>query len=123
MQSDKEASRFRLTFGDLLIGPVTLGHACHFGLGLFVPEMRNVHSPDYSSLFPCGIWYEEGRSLRQWTIIHRVAFEAVRGFAKTSLSMIDDLVHYIAWTGIMDRAVDKPQSNRKSCLRDTEYEG
>lgn len=42
-----------------------------------------------------GIWYEEGRSLHAMDkIIHRVklSYEAVRGFARTSLSTIDDLI-------------------------------
>lgn len=30
--------RFRLTFPQAVSGPICLGHSCHFGLGLFVPE-------------------------------------------------------------------------------------
>lgn len=37
--------RFRLTFDGLLMGPVALGYACHFGLGLFVPETAECTPP------------------------------------------------------------------------------
>lgn len=30
--------RFRLTFPDPVSGPICVGHSCHFGLGLFLPE-------------------------------------------------------------------------------------
>lgn len=32
--------QIRLTFGEPVCGPVALGHSCHFGLGLFVPELE-----------------------------------------------------------------------------------
>jgi CRISPR-associated protein Csb2 len=32
------AGAFRLTFPNPVCGPLALGHSCHFGLGLFVPE-------------------------------------------------------------------------------------
>ena len=39
---DDGASRprglFRLRFPRPVAGPIALGHSCHFGLGLFVPE-------------------------------------------------------------------------------------
>jgi CRISPR-associated protein Csb2 len=34
----KRAFKFKLMFDGPLMGPVALGYACHFGLGLFVPE-------------------------------------------------------------------------------------
>lgn len=34
----RPAGAFRITFRAPVIGPLCLGHSCHFGLGLFVPE-------------------------------------------------------------------------------------
>lgn len=33
------AEAFRLTFRHPVRGPLALGHSCHFGLGLFVPDL------------------------------------------------------------------------------------
>jgi CRISPR-associated protein Csb2 len=35
--------RFRLTFPTSISGPVCVGHSCHFGLGLFLPETQIDH--------------------------------------------------------------------------------
>lgn len=34
----RPAGAFRITFPTAVAGPIALGHSCHFGLGLFVPE-------------------------------------------------------------------------------------
>jgi len=36
--TSKRGHHFRLTFTEPISGPIALGHSCHFGLGLFVPE-------------------------------------------------------------------------------------
>ena len=35
----RPAGEFRVTFAAPVRGPICLGHSCHFGLGLFVPEV------------------------------------------------------------------------------------
>ena len=39
-QPDRHGCRLRLTFSEPLSGPLALGFACHFGLGLFSPVER-----------------------------------------------------------------------------------
>lgn len=39
-QPDTHGSFWRLTFTEPVPGPLALGFACHFGLGLFRPEER-----------------------------------------------------------------------------------
>jgi len=34
------AGTFRLTFSGKRQGPIVIGHSCHFGLGLFLPQDR-----------------------------------------------------------------------------------
>jgi CRISPR-associated protein Csb2 len=36
-QPDRHGSFWRLTFAEPVPGPIALGFACHFGLGLFKP--------------------------------------------------------------------------------------
>ena len=38
---NRRSGAFRITFPQPVVGPVTLGHSCHFGLGLFVPAARD----------------------------------------------------------------------------------
>ncbi len=40
-QPDRLGSFWRLTFPELVEGPLALGFACHFGLGLFLPRQRD----------------------------------------------------------------------------------
>lgn len=35
----RAAGAFRIFFPELVQGPICLGHSCHFGLGLFVPDL------------------------------------------------------------------------------------
>jgi CRISPR-associated protein Csb2 len=41
----RPAGAFRLTFAQAVRGPLCLGHACHFGLGLFVPSPGSPREP------------------------------------------------------------------------------
>lgn len=36
-QADRQGTFWRLTFPETVMGPLALGFACHFGLGLFAP--------------------------------------------------------------------------------------
>jgi len=35
----RPSGTFRITFASPVQGPLCLGHSCHFGLGLFLPEV------------------------------------------------------------------------------------
>jgi CRISPR-associated protein Csb2 len=34
----RPSGAFRITFAAVARGPICLGHACHFGMGLFLPD-------------------------------------------------------------------------------------
>jgi len=40
LQPDRKGSFWRLTFANPIMGPLALGFGCHFGLGLFQPNLQ-----------------------------------------------------------------------------------
>ena len=45
VQPDRLGCFLTLTFGEPLVGPLALGFACHYGLGLFAAADEDRHAP------------------------------------------------------------------------------